>query len=184
MAVNRKDIIQLDIRYGKAVLRTVLFACGEVGELPTVTHQVTKLADIWWRNKAAGHKVMLEDVSNPLGILLVGFLAANRFDVLWVSKHDFASGFKNVVDRNPVFACGFHANILAVVCGKPLSAQTQVAGEGRKTLAFIGGNTLMICGSDTGDKEILVDIHSTADGVNDFEHNTSPQNKYLRNARQ
>ena len=95
-------------------------------------------------------------------------------------KHDVASWFQDVVDGNPVFACGFHADIPAVVFGKPPSAQTQVTGKGGEPPAFVGSNALLICGSDTGNKKALVDIHSTADRVNDFEHNTSPQNKYLR----
>ena len=46
---------------------------------------------------------------------------------------------------------------------------------------LVTSNTLMIRGSNTSNEKVLVHIHSAADRVNDFEHNTSPQNKYLRN---
>lgn len=77
-----EHIVQLDVGDGKAVLCAVLFARDEIGELPAIAHQVTELADICRRNKAAGHKVVLENVCDPFGVLLVGFLAANCFDVL------------------------------------------------------------------------------------------------------
>ena len=60
--------------------------------------------------------------------------------------------------------CGVAAGIVdAVVFGKPTGTKTQVAGKGGKAFAFVRSNALLICGSDRGDKEILVDIHSTAD---------------------
>jgi len=114
-----KDIIQLDVGNGQTVLRTVLFTDLEVGEFPAVAHQITKLPNICRRDKAAGNKVVLEDIRNPFGILLVGFLALDGFDILRVSKNDIAGVFQNVVDRNPILACGFHTDILAVVLSKP-----------------------------------------------------------------
>lgn len=69
-----EDIIQLDIGNGQAVLRAILFACGKICEFIAVTYQVPELADIRGRNKAAGNKVVLEDVSNPLSVFFVRFL--------------------------------------------------------------------------------------------------------------
>jgi hypothetical protein len=92
-----------------------------------------------------------------------------------VSKDDIAGWLQNVVDGNPVFSCGFHTHILAVVFCKPCGTTPEVTGESRKALARVDGNTLTVRGSDASDKERLVNIHPTADGVNDFQHNTSPQ---------
>ena len=62
---------------------------------------------------------MLENVGNPLSILFVGFLAANRFDILGVCQNDFAVRFKDVVNWNPVLSRAFHTDITAVVLQKP-----------------------------------------------------------------
>ena len=45
---------------------------------------------------------MLEDVSNPLGIPFVGFLAPNRLDVFGMSQNDIAGRLQNVVNGNPM----------------------------------------------------------------------------------
>ena len=50
----------------------------------------------------------------------------------------------------------------------------QVTGEGGKSFAFVTGNALMIGGSNAIDKKRFVDIHSTTDWINDFEHSTLP----------
>ena len=52
----RKYIIQLNIGDGQTVLCSVFLAGSEVGELPTITYQIPKLANISRRDKAAGNK--------------------------------------------------------------------------------------------------------------------------------
>ena len=39
---------------------------------------------------------MLEDIRDPLGVFLVGLLAANYFVILRVSKNDFAGWLQSV----------------------------------------------------------------------------------------
>ena len=156
-------------------MSTILFTCCEIGELPAVAHQIPKLADIRWRNKASGNQIVFEDVCDPLCVFLVSLLAADSLDILWVSKDDIAGWLQNVVDGNPLLPCRLHTNIFAVVFCKPCGTTPEVTGESRKALARVGGNTLVVCRGNAGDKKRLVDIHSTADGVNDFQHNTSPQ---------
>lgn len=59
-----------------------------------------------------------------------------------------------------------------MIC-KPGSTAAKITGKGRKASTLIGCNTLSVCGSNAGDKEVFVDIHSTANRINDFKHNTS-----------
>ena len=159
-------------------MSTVLFTCCEIGELPAVAHQIPKLADICWRDKASGNQVVLKDVCDPLCVFLVSLLAADSLDILRVSKDDIAGWLQNVVDGNPVLSCRLHTNILAVVFCKPCGTKPEVPGESRKAFAFVAGNALTVRGSDASDKERLVNIHPTADGVNDFQHNTIPSKHY------
>ena len=118
---------------------------------------------------------MLEDVGNPLGVPLVGFLAPDSFDVLGVCQNDFAGRFQDVVNGYPILPSSFHAHILTAVLCQPSSAPAQIIGEGRKPFALVSCNTLLICRRDTRHVKSFLDIHPAADGVNDFEHNTSPQ---------
>ena len=92
-----------------------------------------------------------------------------------MSKDDITGLLQNVIDGNPILSCGLHANIFAVVFRQPSGTTAQVPSEGGKPLASVRGDALLIGGGYTGDEKRLVDIHSTANRINDFEHNTSPQ---------
>lgn len=71
------------------------------------------------RNKTPSDKVVLEDVSDPLGISFVRFLAPNRFHILGVSKDDVAGGLQDVVNGDPILSGGLHTHIPAFVFCKP-----------------------------------------------------------------
>ena len=103
-------------------MRPVFLTGGEAGKFPTITEQVSKLADICRRDKTPSYKVVLEDVCDPLGIPLVRFLAPDGFHILGVSKDDIAGGLQNVVDGNPILPGGFHAHIFTVIFRKPIRA--------------------------------------------------------------
>jgi len=98
-----------------------------------------------------------------------------------VSKDDVAGGLQDVVNGDPILSRGLHAYVFAVVLRKPNCTPAQVPGESGKPLAFVACNTLLIGGSDTGNDKGFVNIHPTADTVNDFEHNTSPRNNIRGN---
>ena len=128
------------------------------------------------RYKASGNKIVFEDVSNPLSVALVGFLPPNRLHVFGVGKDNVAGGFQNIVDGNPILPGRFHTHIFAMILGKPACTPAQISGESGEPLAFVSGNAVVICGSDTSDNKGFVDIHSATDRINDFKHNTSPRN--------
>lgn len=44
----------------------------------SITHKVTKLSDRKRRHKASSDKVVLEQIGDPLGVLLVRLFAANE----------------------------------------------------------------------------------------------------------
>lgn len=101
---------------------------------------------------------MFEDISNPPGIPGIGFLAANGFYILGMSKNNLTGRFKHIVDGNPVLACGFHASIPASVVGEPLGKQAEVTCESRKPVPFVSRNALAIGCRDTSDDEGFVDV--------------------------
>lgn len=175
-----KYIVQFYVGNGQAVLGTVLFPCGEAGQFPIVAHQVPKLPNLSRRDKTAGYQIVLKDVGDPFGIFLNRFLSPDHLDILGVGQDDGAGSFQNVVNRNPILPRGFHAHIPTVVFSQPCGASPQFIGEGGKPLAFVGGNSLLIgCGNTRYDKT-FVDINPTTNGVDNFEHSTSPQIFYSR----
>ena len=141
----RKHIVQFDIGNCQAVLGAVLLPGSEIGQLPMVAHQIPELADIRWWDKTAGHQIVLEDVGDPFGVFLVGFLSPNCLDVLGVGQNNGAGGFQNVVNGYPILPGGFHAHILAVVLCQPSSTSAQIIGERREPFALISCNPLPIC---------------------------------------
>ena len=119
---------------------------------------------------------MLEDVGNPLGIFLIRFLSPNRLDILGMDQNNGAGVFQNVVNRYPIFPGGLHTDILAMVFSQPSNAPPQFIGKCGKALALVGCNAMIIGCGNTRHNKTFVNIHPTTDGVNNFEHNTSPRN--------
>ena len=58
---------------------------------------------------------MLEQVSDPLRILLVGFLPLDGLDELRVADYHMAGVLQNVVDGKPILPRGFHTHVFAVI---------------------------------------------------------------------
>ena len=88
---------------GEAVLGAVLLSGQHIGELHTVAHQVTELADVRrWDKAGLDHAAHIQ-VANPLGVLAVGFVALLRFRVFRVRQGDPTGLFKDIEYRNPVF---------------------------------------------------------------------------------
>ena len=157
-------------------MRPVFLAGTKVGEFPTVTYQIPKLTNICRRDKTPGHEVVLEDIRDPLGVPLVRFLASDGFHIFGVSEDNIAGALQNVVNGNSILSGGFYVHILAFILDQPGSTPAQITGEHGKALAFVGRHALLIGRSNTGNDKGFVNIHTAADTVNDFEHNTSPRN--------
>ena len=115
------------------------------------------MPDFVGRDKTAGNEIMFENVGNPLGIALVGFLSANSFDVLGVSKDNVTRQFEDVVDWNPIFTGRLHTNITAIVFRQPFGKQTQVVRESGKAAGFVRSNAVRIGSGDAGNNERVVD---------------------------
>ena len=98
----------------------------------------------------------------------MSIIYVNFEDNLFAKQNNLSFLLQNVVNRNPVLSGRFHANILAVVTCKPCGAFSQIAGKGREPFADISGYSLIVCGSNTGNKKRFVNIYATADGINNF----------------
>lgn len=68
-----KYAVEFQVRYGQAILRAVLLACCKICEFGVIANQVTEITDICRRDKAAGYQIVLEDIRDPLYVLLLGF---------------------------------------------------------------------------------------------------------------
>ena len=136
------------------------------------------MADV--QDEAATYEVVLENVSDPLGVFLVSFLFANGLDVFRVRDCQGAGWLQDIPNRNPVFPGRFHADVLAIVPCEPFCQFSQFVCESGEFLALIGGHTIFVRSRNTGENKRFVDIQSTADRVNDSEHCCPPE-KYLAN---
>ncbi len=67
---------------------TVLLSGGETCELGATAHQISELTDVGRRDKTAADKTVLENIGNPLCILLVDLLATDGFYVLGMCEGD------------------------------------------------------------------------------------------------
>ena len=114
-----KDIVQLEVAHGQAVLHSILLAGGNTREFDIVTTQITELTDIRRRNKAGANKITLEQFRDPLRVLLVGFLALDSLHIFGVCQADDANLFKGIENRNPILTAGFHAHVVTMIGCKP-----------------------------------------------------------------
>ena len=114
-----ENVIKLQVGDSQAVLCTVLFAGEHIGELEAVAHQVTKLADFGGRDKTWFYHIAHEQVSDPFGILAVGLIALLRFGIFGMGQSDKTGLFKDVKNRDPVLASGFHTDFSTGIFGKP-----------------------------------------------------------------
>lgn len=99
----RNNGSQLDVGNRETVLEAVLFTGHKAGQLVTAAHEVTELPDVSGRHKAAGNKIMLEQVSDPFRIFLVSFLTADSLNIFGMGKDNGTINFQNVVNMNSVF---------------------------------------------------------------------------------
>ena len=76
--------IQFEIGNGEAVLSTVLFTGQHIGEFRAIPHEITKLADVRWRDKAGLDHTAHIQVADPFGVFAVSLVALLRFRVFWV----------------------------------------------------------------------------------------------------
>jgi hypothetical protein len=84
-------------------------ARGKGDQFRAIPHKVAKFAYWFWRYEAAWNQTVLVQAGSPNGILFVGLLAADSFDIFWVCQSYPAGRLKDVKDRNPILARGFHA---------------------------------------------------------------------------
>jgi hypothetical protein len=71
-----KDLVNLYIGDSQAVLRSVFLSCRKAGQLYLIARKIAELPDFKRWNKTRRHESVLEYVSNPLSVFLVGLLTS------------------------------------------------------------------------------------------------------------
>ena len=90
-------------------------------ELVTIAGVFPQNTDCLARNITAFDKPKTEQVSNPFRIFGIIFVAFYSLYPFGIGNDNIDFIFQNIKDRNPVFSCGFHTDIKAVVVEKPLT---------------------------------------------------------------
>ena len=158
-----ENVIQLEVGYGKTVLRTVLFASDHAGEFEPVAYQIPQMTDVSRWNKGRLDHVAHEEVTDPFGILTVCLVPLLRFGVFGMGKGDKKPDlFQDIEDRNPVFAGRFHTDLEAVVFRKPVSQFPESFEEGRETSLLILSSVVCVGNPNAGIEPCFVEIKPTA----------------------
>ena len=173
-----ENVIELEVGYGKAVLRTVLLASDPAGELEPVTYQIPQMADVSRWNKGRFNHVTHEEVTDPFGILTVCLVPLLRFGVFRMGKGNKEPGlFQDIENGDPVLTGRFHTNFKTVVFRKPVSQFPEPFGEGRETYLLILCSAVSVGNPDAGIDPCFVDIKPTTVFTKDFK---SQENNLLR----
>lgn len=170
----RDDRIQCDVTDGEAVLETVLLAAAHIDELTAIAGEFAQYANLFAGDEAAFDKTEAEQLADPFGILNIVFVSFHRAHPLWVGDDDMQLRSEYVEDRNPVFAGGFHANVIAVIFDEPMFEPLKIFVERGEAFLLIRECPHLGDRYDGGNKKTFVDIDATADGVNDFHVGNPP----------
>jgi hypothetical protein len=163
-----ENLVNLDIGDGQAILRSVFLSGSKAGQLCVVPGKVAKLPDFERRYKAGRNKAIFEYFSDPLSVFFVGFLSTNGLYVFGVSENNITGLFEHIENGNPIFTCRFHADITAIVAGKPIGQSAKIGSKGRKAFGLVARDTIITGSSNTGDNECFVNVHSATAGENNF----------------
>ena len=90
--------------------------------------------------------------------------------------------FKDVENRYPVFACGFHTNLGATVLGKPVRQFSQSVGKGRKPSFMVLSTGVVVRDPNTSVDPSFVDIKSGTVVTNNFEQGIPPVESFAGSA--
>lgn len=157
----------------ESVLVAVLLASVTGNEFEAVAGIFPEDADGLVRDEAARNEAEPEKVADPFGILGVILIPLDGFDPFGVSDGDIHLSLKDVEDRDPVLAGGFHADIVTVIVKQPFFETADVPIESGK--AFFTVRRLYAIGGfdDCGNEERFMDIDATTGFVDNF-HGHSP----------
>jgi len=146
-------------------LDPVLFRRFHADKFKAVPGKFAHLSEIFWRDKGAADKVKLIEVSNPFGVLFICFLALDGFDIFRVGKTDLNVIFEIIKNRNPIFASGFHTDMVTMILDEPVVKVLDIRVNSRKRFLEIFGYPVLVSSNDSSNDKIFVDIKTTADGV-------------------
>ena len=90
------------------------------GLLNIFNHQTNVGVDSLTGNITAFYKSKTEQISNPFRIFGIIFVAFHRLYPFRIGNDNIDIIFQKIKDRNPVFTCGFHTDIMAIIVEKPL----------------------------------------------------------------
>lgn len=119
------------------------------------------MADIRRRNKAGLYHVAHKQVADPFSVLAVSLVALLGLGIFGMREGNKTGFFKDVEDRNPVFARRFHTDFRAIVIGKPCRQILQPFGERREACLFILGTAVRVSNTNAGIYPSLVNIKAT-----------------------
>ena len=120
--------------------------------------------DIFAGNIAAGNQTHAEQIPDPLGVLLVVLVSLNGRDPFGIRYHNVDGVFKDIPNRDPIFAGALHTNVFTVVFKQPLFESNETAVEGREPLLVVMWHGILT-GNDCGDEKGFVNIDAAADGI-------------------
>jgi hypothetical protein len=105
---------------------------------------------------------VLEQLTEPLGVLHVGLAARHILDVLSVDQPELEVVLEQVVDRLPVDARGLHRHVRDTQTLEPISQRQQLAGHRLELGAQLCAIALRVGHVHAGSHLALMDVERAA----------------------
>ena len=115
------DRIQSHIADCERILKAIFLTAFHGHQLIAVAGKLTQNADIQVWDEAAFHKANAKQIPDPFGILRIILVSLYSLYPFGIGNDNIDFIFQNIKDRNPVFSCGFHTDIMTIIVEKPLT---------------------------------------------------------------
>ena len=101
-------------------------------------------------------------------------MSLHRTHPFRIGNHNVHFRFQYIEDGNPVFAGGFHTNVITAIFDEPMFEPLKIFIERGEAFPLVRECLHLGYGYDRGNEKSFVNIDATADGVNDFHVDNPP----------
>ena len=152
------DAGQLDVGRLQELQEPVALGRLALHQLAAIAQQLAQFALRRRRNEALGNQSMADQIGDPLGILHIGLATRHVPDMPGVADDEVEMPFQHGIDRAPVNAGAFHADLRHPKLLQPVPQRFQIARHRPKGPHLLPRPLARGADQDAGNDRLLVNV--------------------------
>jgi hypothetical protein len=157
-----KHVAQFHVAVLQHLAHPVFLRAGSLNQFAATPRQVPQLALRARRNKTRRHHRVAQQMGQPPGILVVGFMPFARLHFLRIGQSHPHMAFQHIEHRLPVPARALHDHVRASLASDPRARLFQLAHRGPEVADFEPGFPIGRSGHHAHGDELLTHVHAGA----------------------